>query len=101
MLELEHAGDGKVILVGRLDAAQARKAQEFLDGIDHPRELDCARLEYISSAGLGILLRTQKRVMAKGGGLRLVNVSNHIRDVFRYSGFDKIFDIVSVADSGQ
>lgn len=100
MLELEHTGDGKVTLIGRLDAAQARKAQEFLDGIDQPRELDCAGLEYISSAGLGILLRTQKRVMAKGGGLRLVNVSNHIRDVFRYSGFDKIFDIVSVADSG-
>lgn len=93
MLELEHVGDGKVILAGRLDAAQARKAQEFLDALDNPSELDCARLEYISSAGLGLLLRTQKRVMAKGGGLRLVNVSNHIRDVFRYSGFDKIFKI--------
>jgi len=100
MLELEHAGDGKVIVIGRLDAAEARKAQEFLDGIENPRELDCALLEYISSAGLGILLRTQKRVMAKGGGLRLVNVSNHIRDVFRYSGFDKIFVIVGAADSG-
>lgn len=93
MLELEHVGDGKVILAGRLDAAHARKAQDLLDAIAQPRELDCAGLEYISSAGLGVLLRTQKRVMAQGGGLRLVNVSNHIRDVFRYSGFDKIFAI--------
>lgn len=93
MLEIAYAGDGKVILAGRLDAAQARKAQDFLDAIEHPRELDCTGLEYISSAGLGVLLRTQKRVMSQGGGLRLVNVSNHIRDVFRYSGFDKIFAI--------
>lgn len=86
-------------MAGRLDASQARKAQEFLDAMENPRELDFARLEYISSAGLGILLRTQKRVMGQGGGLRLVNVSNHIRDVFRYSGFDKIFVIASSPDS--
>jgi len=85
---------------GRLDAAQAAKAQEFLDGIASPRELDCAGLEYISSAGLGVLLRTQKRIMGQGARLRLVNVSNHIRDVFRYSGFDKIFVIESTPDSG-
>ena len=100
MLEIEQAGEGRVILVGRLDAAEARKAQEFLDGLENPREIDCAGLEYISSAGLGILLRTQKRVMSKGGGLRLINVSHHIRDVFRYSGFDKIFEIVGTPDSG-
>jgi anti-sigma B factor antagonist len=101
MLKIESTGEGKIVLSGRLDAAQARKAQEFLDGVDAPRELDCAELEYISSAGLGVLLRTQKRVMAKGGGLKLVNVSNHIRDVFRYSGFDKIFVIESAPGPGQ
>lgn len=100
MLEIEQTSDGKVILVGRLDAAEASKAQQFLDGMESPREIDCAGLEYISSAGLGILLRTQKRVMSMGGGLRLVNVSNHIRDVFRYSGFDKIFEIVDAPESG-
>jgi anti-sigma B factor antagonist len=93
MFEIENAGDGRIVLSGRLDASQARKAQAFIDEVENPRELDFARLEYISSAGLGILLRTQKRVMSQGGGLRLVNVSNHIRDVFRYSGFDKIFVI--------
>lgn len=93
MFDIEYAEDGRVRMSGRLDASQARKAQEFMDGIENPRELDFEALEYISSAGLGILLRTQKRVMAQGGALRLVNVSNHIRDVFRYSGFDKIFVI--------
>lgn len=100
MFEIESAGDGRIILSGRLDAAQARRAQEFLDGVERPRELDCTALEYISSAGLGVLLRTQKRVMGQGGGLRLVNVNHHIRDVFRYSGFDKIFVIESLPESG-
>lgn len=100
MLDMDHSGDGRIIVSGRLDAAQAAKAQAFLDAIPQPRELDCARLDYISSAGLGVLLRTQKRVMAQGGRLRLVNVSNHIRDVFRYSGFDKIFEIVVSPETG-
>jgi anti-sigma B factor antagonist len=99
MFTIECGEDGRVLMSGRLDASQSRKAQEFMDGIDNPRELDFAGLEYISSAGLGILLRTQKRVMSQGGALRLVNVNNHIRDVFRYSGFDKIFTIVPAPDS--
>jgi hypothetical protein len=45
------------------------------------------------SAGLGILLKTQKRLVADGGGLKIINVNNHIHDVFRYSGFHTIFDI--------
>jgi anti-sigma B factor antagonist len=96
MFEIECAEDGRIVMTGRLDASQARKAQEFMDAVASPREVDFAGLEYISSAGLGVLLRAQKRVMSQGGALRLVNVSNHIRDVFRYSGFDKIF-VISAA----
>jgi anti-sigma B factor antagonist len=99
MFEIQSSGDGRIVISGRLDASQARKAQEFIDGVENPREFDFAGLEYISSAGLGILLRTQKRVMSQGGALRLVNVGNHIRDVFRYSGFDKIFVIVPAPDA--
>jgi anti-sigma B factor antagonist len=89
MFEIERAADGAMILVGRLDAAQAPKAQAALDALTGPCRLDCARLEYVSSAGLGVLLKTQKRL----GGLTLFNVSPHIMDVFRYSGFDQIFRI--------
>ena len=60
--------------------------------------LNCAKLEYISSAGLGVLLKTQKRLMGAGGKLRLVGVSRHLRDIFQYSGFDQIFDIESAAE---
>jgi anti-anti-sigma factor len=60
--------------------------------------VDLAGLDYISSAGLGVLLKTQKRAMAAGRGLRIVNVNRHIADIFRYAGFDKIFEVVRAAD---
>ncbi len=94
MLSIEQLPDGKVVVSGRLDAAQAPTAQQFLDRMEGVIVLDCARLEYISSAGLGVLLKTQKRLMASAGRLRLVGLSKHLRDVFQYSGFDRIFEIV-------
>ncbi len=93
MFEIGYGSDGEVLCSGRLDAAQCAKAQSFMDEIADARTLDFSRLEYISSAGLGILLKTQKRLAESGAALRIINVNNHIHDVFRYSGFDAIFDI--------
>ncbi len=84
---------GNIIAEGRLDAAQAPHAQEFLDAVAGDCVLDLRKLEYISSAGLGVLLRTHKRLMEGNHGLRLVNVNHHINDIFMYSGFDKLFQI--------
>jgi anti-anti-sigma factor len=94
MFEIEIADDDMVSVNGRLDAAQAVKAQAFLDRVEGQCVLDLAKLEYVSSAGLGVLLKTHKRLMASGSGIKLVNVNNHIHDIFRYSGFDKLFEIV-------
>lgn len=93
MFEIRLGAQGEVVCEGRLDASQAARAQAFLDTLPAPEVMDMAGLEYISSAGLGVLLRTQKRLLQAGGGLRLVNASRHIRDIFRYSGFDRIFQI--------
>ena len=93
MLEIRLGEADEIIMTGRFDASQEQKVQSFLDGLKQPRILDCRDLEYISSAGLGVLLSTQKRLMPMGTGLKLVNVNKHIRDVFRYSGLDRIFVI--------
>lgn len=95
MFEIDYGSDGEVMCSGRLDAAQCAKAQSFMDEIADTRTLDFAGLEYISSAGLGLLLKTQKRLAENGAALKIVNVNNHIYDVFRYSGFDAIFDITA------
>ena len=96
MFEIGYNDKGEVAVSGRLDAAQAPRAQEFLDSMNEGCVLDLAALEYISSAGLGVLLRTHKRLMSQATGLELVNVNKHIADIFRYSGFDKLFVIRAV-----
>jgi anti-sigma B factor antagonist len=93
MLAIEFGADGAVVVSGRLDAAQCPAAQSFLDRVEGSVTLDCTRLEYISSAGLGVLLKTQKRLTASAGKLRLVGVNRHLQDIFLYSGFDQIFEI--------
>ena len=95
MLEIEQRADGSLVLAGRLDAAQAPKMQAALDALSAATRLDCARLEYVSSAGLGVLLKTQKRLLATAGKLRLAGLKPHLRDIFTYSGFDQLFEIES------
>ena len=98
MFEIRVGEDGEVVMTGRLDAAQCDRALKFLDAVAAPHVIELRELDYISSAGLGVLLKTQKRAMATGKGLRLVNVNRHIRDIFKYAGFDKIFEIVPAAE---
>ena len=93
MFDIEYGADGEVVCSGRLDAAQVAKAEAFMDEIGAACVLDFSQLEYISSAGLGILLKTQKRLSETGAALKIINVNNHIHDVFRYSGFNAIFEI--------
>jgi anti-anti-sigma factor len=93
MFAIDKGPDGNIVISGRLDAAQAPTAQALLDQVEGTVTLDCRGLEYISSAGLGVLLKTQKRLLAAGGKLRLAGVSRHLQDIFGYSGFDRLFEI--------
>ena len=93
MFEIGLGDAGEIVMVGRLDTAQADKAQRLLDGVEAPCTIDFSRLEFISSSGLGVLLITQKRLAKTGSSLKLTKMSKSIRDVFRWSGFDRIFDI--------
>jgi anti-sigma B factor antagonist len=93
MFDIEYGANGEVVCSGRLDAAQCEKAQLFMDGVSGASILDFGNLDYISSAGLGILLKTQKRLSESGDALKIINVNNHIYDVFRFSGFNAIFEI--------
>jgi anti-anti-sigma factor len=98
MFEIHLGPAGEVVMAGRLDATQCDAALRFLKELPDPRIIDLAGLEYIASAGLRVLLLTQKRVKASGGGLRLINVRPQIHDIFRYAGFDRIIDLARAAD---
>jgi len=96
MFEISGPENGIIIFSGRLDTAQAERARSYTNSHTQVSTFDFAELEYISSAGLGVLLVVHKRLMRSGGTLKLINVNHHICDVFRYSGFDKLLDIVPV-----
>ncbi|MBV8496879.1 MAG: STAS domain-containing protein [Gammaproteobacteria bacterium] len=93
MFDIQLGASGEVVMVGRLDATQCEAALEFLNAVPDPRVIDLARLEYVASSGLRVFLLTQKRVRAAGSGLKLINVSAPIHDIFRYAGFDRIIEM--------
>ena len=93
MLEIKHIGDQVYNVAGRFDASQIDTAKKVLDSIQTSVVLDCKDLEYISSAGLGMLLVTQKRLDEINHHIKLINLKKQIRDVFQYSGFDTIFEV--------
>ncbi len=93
MFDIRIEESGSVFLSGRLDAAQVEKAHEVLNKVTKSTVVDFKDLQYISSAGLGVLLAAQKRLSQTGARLKLVNMSSHIKDVFHYARFDMIFEI--------
>lgn len=93
MLDISAGENDTIVLAGRFDAAEADRARQFFLNLNEAKTVDCSRLDYISSAGLGVLLAAQKKLSERGKGLRLTGVKGHIRDVFHFSGFDQIFEI--------
>jgi len=93
MFDIKFDEDKEIHLYGRFDAAQTDKAKNFFNEVDTTLFVNFKQLEYISSAGLGVLLMTQKRLNETGQQLILKNMNDHIREIFRYAGFDMIFEI--------
>ena len=93
MFEIWLSDDGTIFVKGRLDAAQAGKAKAFLDSVTESCNIDMGQLDYISSAGLGLLLATFKRLKDDGKELALRNLNQHIFRIFHISGLDKVFNI--------
>jgi anti-sigma B factor antagonist len=93
MFAIRRKSEGELKLVGRLDASAAEGAMAALSDLSCSVTADCAELDYISSAGLGVIMETYKRLHSLGLTLRLVNLSPHIRNVFRYSGLDRVIEI--------
>jgi anti-anti-sigma factor len=84
-------------LIGRLDgftsAAHEAELRALLGGDAQSLLINLGQLEYISSAGLRVLLMTAKLAKAKGGTVVLAAPTATVREVLTISGFDKIFEI--------
>lgn len=55
--------------------------------------LDFSNLEYISSTGLRVLIKTQKQLKPENIPMTIKNVNDNISEIFRMSGFDKVLTI--------
>ena len=84
-----------IALEGRLDTMTAPELEaelkKSLDGVE-ALNLDFSKLDYISSAGLRVLLSAHKLMSAKGG-LKVTNVNEIVQEVFEVTGFADILTI--------
>ncbi len=93
MFEIRRGANGEVFLSGRLDAAQVDRVREEMKNQTTSCEVNFERLDYISSAGMGVLLGVQKRLSTSGQGLTLTHMNRHIRELFTIAGFNHVFTI--------
>lgn len=97
-MNITHVNEGKKITVGiegRLDTATAPELEKFFEGALAGTEelvIDCENLEYISSAGLRVILKTQKTMNVQGE-MKLIHVNEMIMEVFDITGFSDILKI--------
>ena len=82
-------------IVGRLDTTTAPKLEATIDSCAAGAKelvLDCSALEYVSSAGLRVILRAQKLMNARGS-MKLTHVNETVMEVFDITGFADILTI--------
>lgn len=84
----------KVKIEGYLDSSTFPQLQEYLTSLVNEGQvrllLDLSDLDYISSAGLGVLMGMLREVRDKGGDLKIVNMTEKIERVFNLLGFSRI-----------
>src|SRR4029453_4531647 len=100
--EQKSAGVVTLRLSGRLNAATARAFEEKILGRIESGErhvvIDLAQLDYISSAGLRVIVLAGKRLSAANGKMVLCSLKDQVREVFDIAGFSAIFSIYGSHD---
>ena len=86
-------GGETIHLSGRLDANGVEQVRETFLNWEGPMTLDLAKLDYISSAGLGLLLMILKKQKKSSYEMRLANLKPDVRNVLIITGYDKLFQL--------
>ena len=84
-------------ITGRLDTVTSEELKAKLEEADITGcdvELDFTNVEYISSAGLRLLVATQKKAAATSHTMVVKNINRVVKEVFRVAGFDKAIKVV-------
>jgi anti-anti-sigma factor len=90
-------------VTGRMDAVTApgfeQECGRWIDQGENDLMVDLSNLEYISSAGLRVILGTGKKLKNRGGSLAFGGMSPMVKEVFEISGFSAIFPIYDNLES--
>lgn len=83
-----------LVLDARLDTITAPDLEKEIQSVSDAKSLviDCSNLEYISSAGLRVLLSAHKAFATKGG-MTVTNVCDMVLDIFEVTGFKEILNL--------
>lgn len=98
-MTIEKNLDGKSLtmcLIGRLNTSTAPELEADIKSSTADVDdlcLDLKELEYISSAGLRVILAAQKLMNSKGGNLAVINAVDTVKEVFEVTGFSSIINI--------
>ena len=83
---------------GNLDMNTAKDAQEsadkVIDGGAVKIIINFDKVNFVSSAGLRVLLYTAKRMKNAGGEMRICGLNDSVQEIFKITGFDKIFNVL-------
>jgi anti-anti-sigma factor len=85
-----------VAIAGSLDSGTSPEAQKSLDAVLAGAKkvaLDFSQLDYISSAGLRVLLGAAKHLRGSGGKLGMFGLNQSVKEVFEISGFSSILSV--------
>ena len=102
-IETRHENEAVVVTVtGRVDAVTSPELEDSLsDLVESDAKviiLGLDELEYISSAGLRVILATAKKLKAKQGDVVLAGLQGDVKNVFDISGFTSIFRIFDTVE---
>ena len=96
----EHEIDNDVLIIAADGGIDKDTSREFVERIFELIEggvtkiiIDCTKLTYISSWGLGVLLRLHKRARTAGGEVKIANVHSRIVEVLNITHLNRIFGI--------
>lgn len=105
-MEITHRRFNRVDLIevaGRVDAATSSRLKQQIDALFEEGRyrivLDLAKLEYVSSPGLRVLIEARKRARdwkitdLEGGDIRIANLPPKIKEVFDLTGFTSLFEL--------
>ena len=105
IVQKEESGIVCVAIKGRLDAESSPEAEKVTRGILEAEKrlllFDLSELEYISSAGLRVILEAAKGMKVNEGKMVLCGLNKFVKEIFVTSGFDALIPIADTVELGM